>query len=146
MQLSTISPAPRRCTSSAQSSVLRAVFRMRRTSPVNCLHAVFALDGLAVDADHERIGRRIGLAQCRYEARILECGRMTDIFSAPAAKTSSASATERIPPATQNGISKVRATRETHARSTVRPFWAGGNIIKHEFHPLLHPDNAPRVP
>jgi hypothetical protein len=49
-----------------------------------------------------------------------KAGELTEIFSAPAFNTSSASATLRMPPATQKGMSSTRATRETHARSTVR--------------------------
>ena len=48
-------------------------------------------------------------------------GELTEIFSAPAPSTASASATERMPPATQNGMSSSRATRPTQERSTERP-------------------------
>ncbi len=54
------------------------------------------------------------------------CGRssagvFTEILSAPWASTSAASATLRIPPATQNGMSMVSDTRRTQSTSTRRP-------------------------
>ena len=48
-------------------------------------------------------------------------GELTEIFSAPAFSTASASATLPMPPATQNGMSSMRATRRIHSRSTLRP-------------------------
>ena len=48
-------------------------------------------------------------------------GEFTEILSAPACSTARASATERMPPATQNGMSIRRATFSTQARSTLRP-------------------------
>ena len=50
-----------------------------------------------------------------------KAGEFTEIFSAPEASTASASATERMPPATQNGMSRICATLLTQARSTERP-------------------------
>ncbi len=48
-------------------------------------------------------------------------GEFTEIFSAPALSTASASATLRMPPATQNGMSSTRAIRPIQLRSTERP-------------------------
>ena len=48
-------------------------------------------------------------------------GELMEIFSAPALSTASASSTERMPPATQNGMSRTSATRRTQLRSTLRP-------------------------
>ena len=42
-------------------------------------------------------------------------GEFTEILSAPDHSTARASATDRMPPATQNGMSIRRATRSTHA-------------------------------
>jgi hypothetical protein len=47
-------------------------------------------------------------------------GELTEILSAPAYSTARASATLRMPPATQNGMSMMRATRSTQAQSTAR--------------------------
>jgi hypothetical protein len=48
-------------------------------------------------------------------------GVFTDTLSAPACSTARASATLRMPPATQNGMSITSATRRTQAGSTARP-------------------------
>jgi hypothetical protein len=48
-------------------------------------------------------------------------GEFTETLSAPASSTRAASATERMPPATQKGMSISRATRSTQPRSTGRP-------------------------
>jgi hypothetical protein len=70
---------------------------------------------LAVDADEPK-----RLLNASISSGSASAGELTDIFSAPALRTSSASATERIPPATQNGMSSTRATRWTQPRSTER--------------------------
>ena len=44
-----------------------------------------------------------------------------EIFSAPQDSTSSASVSVRMPPATQKGMSRMRATRLIQERSTDRP-------------------------
>ncbi len=48
-------------------------------------------------------------------------GLLTLILSAPSFSTCSASATLRMPPATQNGMSSTAATRRIQPRSTDRP-------------------------
>jgi hypothetical protein len=48
-------------------------------------------------------------------------GELIETFSAPSPSTCSASATLRMPPATQNGMSRIAATRRTQLRSTERP-------------------------
>ena len=69
MQLSTISPAPRRCASSTQSRVSRAVSRAARRIAGELLHAIARRDGLAVDADDDAL-RAEALAQGVDQLRI----------------------------------------------------------------------------
>ena len=133
MQLSTISPAPRRCTSSTQSRVPRVRHRgCDLTSPVNCCTRYSPSTRLAVDADHHAL-RAEALAERIDQLRIRERGRVDrDLSPRRRPSTSSASATLRMPPATQNGMSRTRATRSTQQRSTERPSRARGDVVEHQ--------------
>ena len=121
MQLSTISPAPRRCASTTQSSVRRARARVFDGSPVywRTRHSPSA----------SRSESTPTTTHCTPKAAAsssISCGRsnageFTDTLSAPACSTARASSTERMPPATQNGMSITRATFSTQPRSTLRP-------------------------
>ena len=73
MQLSTISPAPRRCTSSTQSRVLRGGVAGALRIAGELLHPIVVSDGLAVDADHDALCAE-ALAQRVDQLRIRQGG------------------------------------------------------------------------
>ena len=59
-------------------------------------------------------------------------GELIEIFSAPALSTASASATERMPPATQKGMSSTRATLVHPGAVHRAALGAGGDVIEHQ--------------
>ena len=56
---------------------------------------------------------------------------MIEIFSAPALSTASASSTERMPPATQNGMSSTCATRPHPVAIDAAALGARGDVVEH---------------
>ena len=60
-------------------------------------------------------------AQALIRSRFSTAAVLTEILSAPACSTARAVSTSRMPPATQNGMSRRAETRSTQPRSTERP-------------------------
>jgi hypothetical protein len=121
MQFSTISPAPRCCASTIQSSVRRANARVRDGSPVywRTRHSPSASRRLSIPTTTHCTPN--ASASSSINVGRSSAGVFTETLSAPACNTPRASSTVRMPPATQNGMSISRATRSIHARSTLRP-------------------------
>src|SRR5437879_1821280 len=137
MQVTTIAPAPRACASRTQSRVERPLARMRRASPVYwytmkaCTPAAWwgapGARWLSTPTTTHCEPKR--LASSSMRSGFSSAGELIEILSAPASRIASASATERMPPATQNGISRSAVTRWIQARSTERrPRLAGGAV------------------
>jgi hypothetical protein len=75
----------------------------------------------AVDADDDALRAEAG-GQAIDQFRVGQRRRIhRDLVGAGVAARRSASATERMPPATQNGMSSTRATRAPSRGSTERP-------------------------
>ncbi len=132
MQFSTISPAPRSCTSRTQSSVSRPELRERFGSPVNWIHAIAFGESARCRCRRPRTASRSARASASMRPGFARAGEFTEIFSAPALSMASASATERMPPATQNGMSST-ARHAAHPVAIHRSaFRARGDVVEHE--------------
>ena len=133
MQLSTISPAPRRCASTTQSRVLRAVSRLRVDVAGELLHAVAMLGWSGCRRPPRRIARRIAGSTRRSDSGRSSAGELTDIFSAPAANTSSACC-DRADSAgdAKRDIESARHARDPGAIHRAS-LGARGDIVEHEF-------------
>ena len=59
-------------------------------------------------------------------------GELMEIFSAPALSTASASSTERMPPATQNGMSRIPRHAADPVAIDAAAFGARGDVVEHD--------------
>ena len=131
MLVSRISPAPRRCALARPRDgvAARSAFARRRDRPPSPHPSARALASIAStthwdpNRDRELVDRR----RVRCSA-----AELIEILSAPASSTAWASATERMPPPTVNGMNTSSAVRRAKLDDGVAPIGGRGDVEQHE--------------